>query len=204
MLARAHRLLPNSLMAWDVPSLPLSLSTHSPDCAWQWPRRSAAWPRRPWLSPSERAPCSCTWPDGRKERKARRRVKVGGQAGKMTPHLQLESHFYKGMTQTRLLTSLSTHYRAQREAKKYGPDLESDVYSIKSPQIFFNPAPPFYTCYRWGDRIQEVKGSVLSQVQPRGASYSGLRLVQAVGTTVKTMCSRASFAIFQTGLACSH
>lgn len=58
----------------------------------------------------------------------------------MTPHLQLESHFYKGTTQTQLLTSLSTHYRAQQEAKKYGPDLEYDIYSIK--------VPPFYTCYR--------------------------------------------------------
>lgn len=74
----------------------------------------------------------------------------------MTPHLQLESHFYKGTTQAQLLTSLSTHYRAQQEAKKYGPDLEYDIYSIK--------VPPFYTCYRWGDRIQEVKGPVPSQV----------------------------------------
>lgn len=82
----------------------------------------------------------------------------------MMPHLQLESHFYKGTTQTRLLSGLSTHYRTQQEAKKYGPDLESEVYSIKDPQISFNPAPPFYTCYRWGDRIQEVKGSVPSQV----------------------------------------
>ena len=68
------------------PHRPVQPQRHSPDCAWRWPRRSAAWPRRPWLSPAARVPCSCTWPAVRGEKEARRQVRAEAGQGCGTPH----------------------------------------------------------------------------------------------------------------------
>ena len=114
-----------------VPSLPTQ-PVHSPDYAWRWPHRSAAQPRRPWLSPAAHAPCSCTWP-ARDTR--RRHIRAGGQAGGDTPHLQLESNVSVGTTQPFTQPSLSTCCRAQQKGKSYSPDLQSSIFSIKCSQI---------------------------------------------------------------------
>ena len=67
-MARASPPAPLPHGSPSVPICTLSPSAHSPDCAWRWPRKSAALPRRPWLSPAEHAPCSCTWPAKRDQK----------------------------------------------------------------------------------------------------------------------------------------
>lgn len=108
--------LPYAPDALGAPSLPRSPSTHLPDCAWQWPRRSVAWHRRPWLSPAASAPCSCTWPNGRNEREARRQVRSRGQTGRQDDTLTAGVPLPQGSNSTTVTEpGLPTHCREQQK-----------------------------------------------------------------------------------------
>lgn len=138
-----------------VPICTLSPSVHSPDCAWRWPHRSAASPRRPWLSPAAHVPCSCTWPAKRDQKE------VGwgrGQAGTQHATSQLEAHFSVG-TSRPLFTEPTPAACWGTQWGKRSSDPAPDGVQHKGPPIPSNPAPLF-TPDTDRETAEEVQGLV--------------------------------------------